>query len=309
VVLLGYCFSIAGVYAALAGLVALIPDQVPPEQRGLVSGVMGMGLPIGAIGGTFIVQAVSASTSLMFMVPAAVTLVTCLLLALVVKDRRLDRSRPLPPFSLKEFLKTFYVSPRHNPDFAWIWLSRFLFIMGIVTLTNYQPFFLTDRLGIGTEEVAGFVFISTLIHYVFVAALSVPSGWASDRVGRRKVFVLSGALLFAAGLAVVALADSFNIFLVGMVIAGIGEGIYIAVDLALVTDVLPDSSTAAKDLGVFNVASSLPQPLAPALAPLFLAIPVFTRNEVGGNYTALFIVAALLVFAGALAIRPVKSVR
>jgi MFS family permease len=98
-------------------------------------------------------------------------------------------------------------------------------------------------------------------------------------------------------------------FLVGMVIAGIGEGIYIAVDLALVADVLPDPRTAAKDLGVFNVASSLPQPLAPALAPLFLAIPAFTSSEVGGNYTALFIVAALFVFAGALALRPIKIVR
>jgi hypothetical protein len=75
-----------------------------------------------------------------------------------------------------------------------------------------------------------------------------------------------------------------------------GEGVYIAVDLALVT-------------GVFNVANSLPQPLAPAIAPLFLAIPVFTSGEVGGNYTALFIISALFVFAGALAIRPVKSVR
>ena len=71
---------------------------------------------------------------------------------------------------------------------------------------------------------------------------------------------------------------------------------------------LPDPSTAAKDRG-FNVANSLPQPLAPAIAPLFLAIPVFTSGEVGGNYTALFIVSALFVFAGALAIRPVKSVR
>ena len=130
VVLLGFCVAVAGLYAALAGLIALIPDQVPAEQRGLVSGVMGMGLPIGAIGGTFIVQAVSASTLLMFMVPAAVTLVTCVLLALVVNDRRLDPARPLPPFRFKEFLQTFYVNPRHNPDFGWTWLSRFLFFMG-----------------------------------------------------------------------------------------------------------------------------------------------------------------------------------
>ena len=309
VMLVGYCVAVAGFYAALAAMIALVPDQVPAEQRGFVSGVMGMGLPVAAIGGTFIVQAVAPSPFWIFMAPAAVMLVTILLLAFVLDDRRLDPSHR-PPFRFKEFLSTFYVNPRRSPDFGWTWLSRFLFFMGIVTLTNYQPFFLTDRLGVGPAEVAGLVFISTLVHYAFVVALSVPSGLVSDRLRRRKVFVLVGALLFGAGLAVVALADSFGVFLIGMALAGIGEGIYIAVDLALVADVLPDRRTAAKDMGIFNVANSLPQPLAPAIAPIFLAIPLLAAaGEEGNNYRILFLVSALFALASALVIRRVKGVR
>ena len=306
--LVGYCIALAGFYAVLAALIALVPDQVPVQQRGFVSGVMGMGLPVAAVGGTGIVQAVAPSPFLMFMAPAAVTLVTVLLLASVLDDRRLDPSQR-PPFRFKDFLGTFYVNPRRSPDFAWAWLSRFLFFMGIVTLVNYQVFFFTDRLGASTAEVAGLVFVATLVHYAFVVALSVPSGWVSDRLGRRKVFVLIGALLFGVGLAIVALADSFGVFLLGTAIAGIGEGIYLAIDLALVADVLPDRRTAAKDMGIFNVANALPQPLAPAIAPIFLAIPLFYRGEEGGNYTVLFIVSALFALASALVIRRVRGVR
>ena len=62
---------------------------------------------------------------------------------------------------------------------------------------------------------------------------------------------------------VVAAANGFSGFVVGMAISGLGFGMYMAVDLALVTDVLPDADSAAKDLGVFNLANALPFALAP----------------------------------------------
>lgn len=56
----------------------------------------------------------------------------------------------------------------------------------------------------------------------------------------------------------IAIASTFNGFLVGMDIGGLGFGMYIAVDFALVVDVLPDQDKVAKDLGVLNIASALP---------------------------------------------------
>ena len=66
---------------------------------------------------------------------------------------------------------------------------------------------------------------------------------------------------------VLAIASNFNGFLVGMAISGLGFGMYMAVDLALVADVLPNKDNAAKDLGVLNIAGALPFTVAPALAP------------------------------------------
>jgi hypothetical protein len=68
--------------------------------------------------------------------------------------------------------------------------------------------------------------------------------------------------------------------------------------------VLPEGGKeAAKDLGVLNIANALPQSLAPAIAPIFLAIGG------GNNYTALFTAAAIFALLGALAIQRIKGVR
>jgi MFS family permease len=99
-----------------------------------------------------------------------------------------------------------------------------------------------------------------------------------------------------------AVASTFNGFLVGMAIGGLGFGVYMAVDLALIADVLPDKDNAAKDLGVFNVAGALPFSVAPAVAPAILAIG-------GGSYGALYAVAGICAIIGATAILPVKAVR
>ena len=98
------------------------------------------------------------------------------------------------------------------------------------------------------------------------------------------------------------MASGFNGFLVGMAIGGLGFGVYVAVDLALVVDVLPGKNSAAKDLGVFNIAGALPFSIAPAIAPLILAMG-------GGSYGVLYTVAGFCAIIGAFAVLPVKRVR
>jgi MFS family permease len=128
------------------------------------------------------------------------------------------------------------------------------------------------------------------------------AGKLSDRTGHRKVFVLIAAIVYGLGLFVVAGAHDVHGYLVGMALGGLGFGMYVAVDVALVVDVLPDPDQAAKDLGVLNIAGALPFSLAPAIAPVILALG-------GGSYRVLFTVAGVCAVAGAAAILPVKGVR
>jgi len=134
-----------------------------------------------------------------------------------------------------------------------------------------------------------------------VVTASLIGGKLSDRTGRRKIFVLTAAIVYGLALFAIAIASDFNGFLVGMAIGGLGFGMYVAVDLALVADLLPEQDN-AKDLGVMNIAGALPFSIGPAIAPAVLAIG-------GGSYTGLYGVAGMSALMAAVAILPVKAVR
>ena len=301
VVLAGWCIAQLCFNALLAAMVAVLPDQVPSAQRGLVSGVLGVCLPVASVCGTFLVKLFTGSLLAMFLGPCAIGGFFIVLFAITLHDRRLASVRK-PAWSLREFARTFYISPRQSPDFAWAFASRFMFVMAYAFLASYQAYYLLDKIGSAQADVPQQIFLGTLAQSAVIVAASFIGGRLSDRTGRRKIFVLTASIVYGLALFVVAMASSFNGFLVGMAISGLGFGVYVAVDLALVVDVLPDRDNAAKDLGVFNIAGALPFSIAPAIAPVILAVG-------GGSYGVLYTVAGLCAIIGAFAVLPVRRVR
>lgn len=300
VVLLGWCIAQLLFNALLAALVAVLPDQVPAAQRGLVSGVLGICLPLASVGATFAVQLFTGNQLAMFLAPCAIGALLVLPLALTLKDRQLAKADK-PAWSLRELASTFYVNPRQTPDFTWVFASRFLVIMAYAFLITFQAYYLLDKLGSAEAEVPQQIFLATLVQSLVLVAASLLGGRLSDRTGRRKIFVLIASIVYGLAMIVVATANSFSGFLVGMAIGGLGFGLYVAVDLALVADVLSNKDN-AKDLGVFNIASALPFSIAPAIAPAILAIGA-------GSYGVLYAVGGACAILGAVAILPVKRVR
>jgi MFS family permease len=301
VVLAGWCIAQLCFNALLAAMVAVLPDQVPSGQRGQVSGVLGVCLPVASVCGTFLVKLFTGSMLAMFMGPCAIGGLFILLFAVTLNDRRLAGAEK-PAWSVREFAGTFYVNPRKNPDFSWAFASRFMFVTAYAFLATYQAYYLLDKIGTAKADVPQQIFLGTLAQSVVIVAASLVGGKVSDRTGRRKIFVLTASIVYGLALFVVAIASHFSGFLVGMAISGLGFGVYVAVDLALVVDVLPGKDNAAKDLGVFNIAGALPFSIAPAIAPAILAIG-------GGSYGVLYAVAGLCAITGAFAILPVKRVR
>jgi MFS family permease len=301
VVLVGWCIAQLLFNALLAAMVAVLPDQVPAAQRGLVAGVLGVCTPIASVCGTFLVKLFTGNQLAMFLAPCAIAGFFILLFAVTLKDRRLVK-KDKPAWSLREFASTFYLNPRRNPDFAWAFASRFMFVLAYAFLATYQAYYLLEKIGSAKADVPQQIFLGTLVQSVVVVAASLIGGKLSDRTGRRKIFVLTASIVYGAAMFVIAIASSFNGFLVGMAIGGLGFGIYVAVDLALVVDVLPDKDNAAKDLGVFNMAGALPFSIAPGIAPAILAVG-------GGSYGVLYAVAGVCAIIGAVAILPVKRVR
>ena len=301
VVLVGWCLAQLFFNALLAAMVAVLPDQVPAAQRGLVAGVLGVCTPIASVSGTFLVKLFTGNQLAMFLAPCAIGGFFLLLFAVMLKDRRLAK-KDKPAWSLREFASTFYVNPRKNPDFAWAFASRFMFVLAYAFLATYQAYYLLDKIGTAQADVPQQIFLGTLAQSAVIVAASLIGGKASDRTGRRKIFVLTASIVYGLALFMIAIASDFNGFLVGMAISGLGFGVYVAVDLALVVDVLRDTHNAAKDLGVFNIAGALPFSIAPAIAPAILAVG-------GGSYGVLYAVAGLCAIIGAFAVLPVKRVR
>jgi MFS family permease len=298
----GWALAQLGVNATLATLTALLPDQIPVAQRGRVGGILGLMTSVAILAGTALTSLLSGHTVAMFLVPAAIGVATVLLLVTVLKDQPAIKGH-FGRYGVREFGRTFYVDPRRHPDFTWNLLSRFLIWMGLACVTTYQTYLLLDRFGYTTDNVAGAVLIVTVLSTVGLVVGSTFGGWLSDRSGHRKPYVLVAGLILAVSLALIAVIHSFPLFLAAIALYGLGQGIYLAVDLALATDVLPDKNDAAKDMGVLNIANALPQSLVPIMAAPILAIGG------GENYSALFLSGAAVALVGSLLVRMVRGAK
>ncbi|MFG2539572.1 MFS transporter [Streptomyces sp. NPDC048511] len=304
--LAGWCVLQIGVNAALAALIAVLPDRIPEHRRGRVSGLMGMTNQVATVTGTFLIQLTGTHGLGMFLVPALIGVVLVVVFACHLREVPQSRAERRP-LSWSDIPRSMWINPLRHTDFAWAFLSRFLVWTGKAFLLTYKTYFLMDHLGYDADDAARILSWTMLLLGIAIVVGSNVAGWLSDLLRRRKIFIGIASLLFAAGMVVIAFSNSVTGFLIGVTISGIGQGIYVGIDYALVASVLPDSkSEAAKGMGLFNVANALPQSIAPAVAPLFLAIGGADGED---NYTALYLAAAAFALLGAVAVRFVRGAR
>ncbi|TCR26265.1 MFS transporter [Streptomyces sp. BK205] len=302
-VLVGFMVSQLGLSAIMTALQAIQPDQVPEQQRGKVAGMVGFTAQIAGVLGFQLASPLKDSGPLLFLVPAVLACLAMVPVLLFLPDRAVARPDQSGQ-GAATMLRSLRFNPRRHPDLGWTWAGRFLIQLSLMFLSTYQLYFLTDHLGYELDKVTGLLAISGGIGLVMTSAGAVVSGILSDRLRRRKLFIYAAAAAFAIGFVVVATASSFAQVLVGSQVILLGAGIFGAVDIALVTDVIPDKETeGAKYMSIFGIASALPQSAAPLIAPFILAIGG------GDNYTLLFLVAAGIAVSGGLTVRPIRGVR
>lgn len=297
-VLLGWCVAQAFLNGMLASVTAMVPDQVPVEQRGAVSAWAGIPQPLGLVIGVGLVTAVATGIVDGYVLIAAFLAVTAIPLVRLVRDEPLPKAFR-PRFAWGEFLRGFYVDPRKHPDFGWAWITRFLVGLGNSIGTLYLLYFLQDAVHYASPEDGVFVLI--LIYTACLLVTAILGGIWSDRVQRRKAFVMGATVIMACGALVLAFVQTWEAAMVAAAIMGAGYGTYLAVDQALITQVLPTARDRAKDLGVINIANSLPQVLGPALAGPVIAYL--------GGYSTLYALTAVVTLLGAVLVQPIRSVR
>lgn len=284
-----------------APLSAITADRYPPEKRGMVSAFIGFGLNIGYAVGVYVAGNLAGNLNLAYWVFGIGLLIVGLAFVLISRDSS-SKSMPVKPFRWTAFFFSFWINPIKNPDFAWAFIARFLFILGYYVVFGYQFYILTDYLHLdlgGANEAIAVLGLVALPPTLIGAYLA---GWLSDKTGRRKPFLYISCVLMAVGFIAQYLSPTMP-GQIGMVIfTGLGFGAYLASDTALMTQVLPDvEGAAAKDLGILNLATGLPQALSAIIAAVII-------NSIGG-YSGLFVFATIVVIVGAIAVIPIRSVR
>ncbi|WP_428964276.1 MFS transporter [Micromonospora fluostatini] len=286
------CFN-----AMLASLTAAIPDRVPVAQRGGVAGWVGIPQALGLVAGAVLVTALIRGNAAGYLAVAVAVLVLALPFALLTADDPLPR-RHRPPLRPRALLASLWIDPRRHPDFAWAWLTRFLVQVGNALATLYLLYFLTDKVRHADPE--GALLILILLYTTGLMLTAVVAGRLSDRSGKRRVYVIVAGVVMAGAALLLAAVPTWPAALVAALALGTGYGVYLSVDAALITQVLPRATDRAKDLGVINIANSAPQVLGPVLsAPIVVHL---------GGYPTLYAVTAVVTLLGSALVLKIRSV-
>ncbi|MEV4391887.1 MFS transporter [Nonomuraea sp. NPDC049607] len=282
-----------------AAMTAILPDRVPPSRYGTYSGLFGLGTPLATIAASimFVVFPQLAAGGAYYV--AMVLLLVAAVLVVVATPDTSSVGMAREPFGLRAFLAGF-VRPLKSPDFTWAFVSRFGVMLGYFVIFTFNLFLLEDFIKIPKGEVVATMGLLMLMGQAATLLAVLVIGPISDRLGRFRLFALVAGLSSAVFLGIPLVMPTFEGMIVYNVAHGIAFGVYLAVDMALVTKVLPDPDDAGKDMGVINIANAGPQILAPALA----AVVVGT-----GGYPALFVVGIVISLVGSVGVLRIRAVR
>jgi MFS family permease len=296
----GWCLAQVGVNAMQAGLAAGVPDRVPVCQRGAVSGWIGIAQTVAVLAAAALVTRVAGDTG--YLLLAAALIVLALPFVVATPDPPLSRT-DRAELSWPTFIRSFWPGEVRNPDFGWAWLTRFLMVLGNAMAVVYLLYFLRriDLTGpvLGHTAEDGLVVLLT-VYTVAVVGTTIVAGRNSDRSGRRRRPVALAGAVMAMAAVLLAIRPTGPVLLAAALILGVGFGMYLSIDQALVTQVLSSPAGRAKDLGVISVASSAGQAMAPAIAA-----PLVTYV---GGFTTLYLCVAVLVLLGSASVWRIRSV-
>jgi MFS family permease len=315
---IGYLVTNSGNNIATGSYSGIIPDIVPESQHGEASGWMAGMSQLGTILGVFaagrLMDAGQVGASFVLI---AVCLVVFLLIT-VLGTREQPRDRAPDPMDWRRFLSSLWISPRRYPDFAWVWGTRFLVVMGLYTVQEFMQYYLTDVMGVPEDHKELFAGYVLGLGLICATVTGLIGGVVSDRVGRKRVVYVANTVIALTCFGFL-FAPSLTWVYVAAAIFGLGYGAYYSVDWALACDVLPDKQgAAAKDMAVWHIALTLPQSVAIPIAGGLLAAfgKTMAETEIGAvahytraGYTAIFTLAAGFLILGAVFLRNVKGAR
>lgn len=281
--------AIIGSNVALAAYQALLPELIPRAKWGAVSGVRGALSLVGTVFGLSIAGA-APNPSFTF-VAAAVVVAVCALSLVWIRETQCEEPDRA------------HVRDWH--DFGVVFAARMWVFFGLVLLQTFVLYYFRDIQGLPNPSLG--TAIAAFCTMIGATASSVYLGILSDRAPRKIVTAIAGIPMAIAAIGFAIAPAPQWIFLYAFLF-GIGFGGIFSSGWALAMDAIPAMRDVARDLGLWGVATHLPNVFAPLIGGWLIASFHGTRP----GYQAVFALAGLSFALGALSVlrvgrRPVSS--
>lgn len=284
-----------------------VPDLVAERQVGLASGMVGLMQVLGNVTG-FLLVSLSVSLGAMHLSLAAVALVELVTMVSVVM--RVGNGLPPKPRQGKSWARiareAWATDILGERSYVWLLVSRLLFLTAGSLLVNFVVIYLGRAFGM-TKTEANQMYVAILVAVVLANVLAIlPASRLSDRIGRKPVIFLACGVA-ALGAAIIALAPSIPVALLGAALFGAANGSFLAVDWALMTDIIPRAS-AGRYMGMSNVATGSAAPLSIAVGGVVLDL-VTSAGAEPLSPRIVFLLALAFFAVAAVTLRPVVEPR
>nr|WP_265420410.1 MFS transporter [Brevibacterium spongiae] len=289
-----------GVSMASAALTALIADQLE-DQRGTASAASSSAQAVGIVVGVGVIVLLDLSTGASYVVLAGFILVVGTATAILLPDPPLPHEAVLALHARRE-LNRASISSLLDQSFTRLLISRFTVNVGNAFGTSLLLFFLLYGIMVPAAEAEDRLLVLIVIYTIFVVIASIIVGTVSDRRGNRRLWTVVSALVQACSGVIILISPNFTATAVAAGVMGAGYGAYMAVSLALATDLLLDPDDHARDLSLVNSSANLGQLVGPLLGAGLVALV--------GEFWLLFAAATVVSVIGAvltLTVRPERA--
>jgi MFS family permease len=280
-------FQIA-VNAMLNPLAAIMADEIPDEQKGMAGGLLAFANPFASALATVIVSIAAVESAQLAIIAAFIALCATPLLLAPARPIQAAACQGRPQAPVRR-------------DLALAWASRLLVQIAGNALSLYLLYYFQSVVA-GAAPAALQPRIANLltVAYLLPLPIALVIGRSSDRLARRKPFLLASAAMAAIGLVLMAVAAGWTIAIVGFVVYAIGSAVFLALHSAFAMQLLPDPAHRGRDLGLLNLTNTLP-----ALAGPLLTWALATPQDFG----VLMLALAVLTAAGGLLVLAVQGWR
>lgn len=271
---------------------AYLIDGFPPRRRGVVTGVLGVGVVVGGLLGVVAAGLLGAPWG--YRVLAGVLAAVVVGFAVAVRDGP-SRLQSAPA-------ETVQPRGRITLDAVWVLASRLVFTLGYASVHGYLLYILIDHIKVPQEQGVAAVGLATLIGGGGLIVAVLGGGALSDRLGRRKPFVIAAGVVVAAGDAMLLAVPSTAGLLVAALLLGVGLGLSVSAGTALASVIIPrPDRNAGGGLGFLNFVGNAGQALAPLVTAALVAAT--------GGYIWVFVISGSLALVASGLVALVRSAR